>query len=142
MASILTDCFGVGQIETQEIFRNPQFTPLLDGFFNGTGSPRIFVYYQHPYKINDSGEVKEYGTHKEFYVTDGEKFMLKGKGIYFVKTTPPGKPINVNGQFDNEIIFGEISEHTVTALNTIINQVYKPFVERLGQDDWGQCDSE
>ena len=45
MASILTDCFGVGQIETQEIFRNPQYASLLDGFFNGTGSARIFVYY-------------------------------------------------------------------------------------------------
>ena len=68
--------------------------------------------------------------------------MLKGKGIYFVRTTPPGKPINSNGQFDNDVIFGEISEHTVTALNTIINQVYKPFVEGLGAADWGKCDQE
>jgi len=46
MASIIVDCFGVGLMEAQEIFRNPNFTPLLDDFFAGKGAARIFVYYQ------------------------------------------------------------------------------------------------
>lgn len=39
-------------------------------------------------------------------------------------------------------MFGEISEHTVTSLNTIINQVYKPLVDRLDQGAWGVCEDE
>jgi hypothetical protein len=38
--------------------------------------------------------------------------------------TKPGKPINANGQNDQEVLFGEISEHTVTSLNNIINSIF------------------
>lgn len=61
----------------------------------------------------------------------GEKEKIKGKGLYFVRTTPPHKPVNANGANDNEVLFGEISEHTVTSLNIIINNVFKPLVDRL-----------
>jgi hypothetical protein len=67
---------------------------------------------------------------------------LKGKGLYFVRTTKPGKAINVNGQNDTEVLFGEISEHTVTSLNTIINSVYKPMVAGLETSEWGACEPE
>jgi len=69
---------------------------------------------------------------------------LKGKGLYFVRTTPPSKPaVNLNGSNDNEVLFGEISEHTVTALNIIINNVFKPLVDRLDPvQDWGTCEEE
>jgi hypothetical protein len=56
-----------------------------------------------------------------FKLLIGEELKLKGKGIYFLRTTPPGKPINPNGTNDNEVLFGEISEYTVTSLNTVIN---------------------
>jgi dynein heavy chain len=75
-------------------------------------------------------------------VTNGEKVKLKGKGCYFVRMTKPGKPINVNGQNDNEILFGEISEHTVTSLNNIINSIFKPSVSGLESAEWGQCEVE
>ena len=75
-------------------------------------------------------------------MSDGEKVKLKGKGLYFVRCTPPGKPINLNGANDNEVLFGEISEHSVTSLDTIINRVYKPLVDRLDPADWGNCEGE
>jgi len=40
------------------------------------------------------------------------------------------------------VLFGEISEHTVTTLNVIINQVFKPLVDRLEPADWGVCEDE
>jgi len=46
------------------------------------------------------------------------------------------------GTADNDVIFGEISEHAVTTLNTVINQVYKPLVENLSEDDWNKCPKE
>jgi len=108
----------------------------------GAGSSRIFVYYQTPYKVSESGEITDTGGHPEFSVTDGERVKLKGKGVYFVRTTPPGKALNPSGSYDNEVLFGEVSEHTVTSLNTIINQVYKPLVDKLEVADWGVCEDE
>jgi len=73
---------------------------------------------------------------------DGEKLKLKGKGVYFMRCTPPGKPITPSGTNDNEVLFGEISEHTVFTLNTIVNSVYKPLVDKLDSADWGFCETD
>ena len=51
----------------------------------------------------------------------GEKEKLKGKGIYFVRTTPKEKGINLNSGNDGEVLFGEISENTVTSLSVVVN---------------------
>jgi hypothetical protein len=61
----------------------------------------------------------------------GEKLKLKGKGVYFMRCTPPGKPLPQTNTNDNDMLFGEVSEHTVFALNTIVNNVYKPLVDKL-----------
>jgi C4-type Zn-finger protein len=39
-------------------------------------------------------------------------------------------------------MFGEVSEHTVTSLNTTINGVFKPLVENLTKAEWGVCEDE
>jgi dynein heavy chain len=62
--------------------------------------------------------------------------------VYFIRCTPPGKPINPTGQYDSEVLFGEISEHTVTTLNTVINSVYKPLIEKMEPGDWSLCEPE
>jgi hypothetical protein len=72
----------------------------------------------------------------------GEKIKLKGKGVYFMRCVPPGKPITASGTNDNEVLFGEISEHTVFSLNIIINNIYKPLVDKLDTSDWGACEQE
>lgn len=92
-----------------------------------------------PYTINEAGEVEDVkGAHKpQFYVTDGEKEKLRGKGVYFMRCTPAGKGVNPTGQNDNEVLFGEISEHTVITLNTMVNNVYKPLIDKLEPADWG-----
>jgi hypothetical protein len=50
----------------------------------------------------------------------------------------------VNGAtaYDNDVMFGEISEFTVNSLNTIVNQVYKPLIAKLEDPDWGSCEHE
>lgn len=57
-------------------------------------------------------------------------------------TVPPGRPITTTATNDNEVLFGEISEHTVFTLNTIVNNVYKPLVDKLDTNDWGSCETE
>lgn len=143
MAQTIADVFeGVTETDGVEVLRNPSFKKMFDDFFAGQGPVRILVYYQTQYKITDSGEIKDYGGHKEFFVTDGEKIKLKGKGLYFLRCTDHGKAINPNNANDSEVLFGEISEHSVTSLNVIINQVYKPIIDRLDNNDWEQCTDE
>ena len=59
-----------------------------------------------------------------------------------MRTTKPGKAVNQQTLSDNEVLFGEISEHTVTSLNTMINSVYKPMVATLETTEWGACEQE
>jgi dynein heavy chain len=59
-----------------------------------------------------------------------------------VRTTPPGKGVKLDSGNDNEVLFGEISEHTITSLNVVINQVFKPLVDRLDNTDWQSCEDE
>jgi dynein heavy chain len=77
-------------------------------------------------------------------VSDGEKIKLKGKGLYFVRTTDPDsmKDISKATGNDNDVLFGEVSQHTVTSLNTVINNVYKPLVDGLQIEDWDKCPDE
>jgi hypothetical protein len=145
MASIIADAFKIGEFDALEVFRNQQFAQIFDDFQKGIGPSRIFVYYQTPYKISESGEIIDsHGQHKEFIVSDGERVKLKGKGLYFVRTTDPDsqKDISKAPGNDNDVLFGEISQHTVTSLNTVINQVYKPLVDNLETADWDKCPEE
>lgn len=117
--------------------------PILETWFKGVGTAHIFIYYQKPYRLNDQGEcVEPANSREEFFITDGEKLKLKGKGVYFMRCTPPGKPISQNGTNDNEVLFGEINEHTVFTLNTVVNNIYKPLIDRLDGADWGSCEDE
>ena len=99
-------------------------------------SPKVVCHFL----LNLNNRLRQYLNVRYYLI--GEKERLKGKGIYFVRTTPPGKPVNPNGSNDNEVLFGEISEHTVTSLNVIINNVFKPLVDRLEPVDWGVCEEE
>ena len=117
---------------------------MWEDFIKGVGPSRIFVFYQVPYRTGENGEIIEVsGGVKEFIVSDGEKTKLKGKGVYFVRTTDSDTPKDISkGTHDNDVIFGEISEHTVTSLNSVINMVYKPLVEGLAEEDWNKCAGE
>jgi hypothetical protein len=39
-------------------------------------------------------------------------------------------------------MFGEVSENIVNCLNIVINQVYKPSLDRLEPGEWGLCEEE
>ena len=72
----------------------------------------------------------------------GEQEKLLGKGVYFLRTKPQGQGINPAKTDDNEVLFGEISDHAVPALNTLINHIYKPLVDRMAVEDWKVCEAE
>jgi hypothetical protein len=57
MASNIADSFGIQEYDAVEVFRLPQFSQCFEDFFAGKGPDAIFVYYQVPYKINESGDI-------------------------------------------------------------------------------------
>lgn len=91
--------------------------------------------------MNESGDIQYFNSPKEFFVTDGEKVKLNEKGCYFIRNTG-GKKVNESAPYDSTVLFGEISEHSVYSLNTIINQIFKPLVDQLGETDWGICEDD
>ena len=142
MANVMADVFNVSEGEATEALNRDNGPQLLENFFKGAGSAYVFVYYQAPYRIvEETGEIRETSSTKEFVITDGEKVKLKGKGLYFLRCNLD-KPINVNGTNDNEVLVGEVSKHSVTALNTTINQVFKPLVDNLAKPEWGVCEDD
>lgn len=93
---------------------------MIDKFIKGDGPPRLFFYYQPPYKVVESGEIQfQSGVRPELVITDGKSLRvsncqgdshkLKGKGLYFARNKAPGQSINAGGSNDNEVLFGEIS---------------------------------
>jgi hypothetical protein len=45
---------------------------VLETWFKGQGSAHIFIYYQKPYRLTDSGETVEVaGAREDFFITDG-----------------------------------------------------------------------
>lgn len=67
---------------------------------------------------------------------------LIGKGVYFLRNTKNGAAINAQGVSDEQVLFGEISEHTVGVLKTLINNVYKPMLEKMNPEEWKMCEQD
>ena len=109
---------------------------------SGAGDPQLFVYYQPPQKANDQGEVVSVGTQCEFFVTGGDDMRLTHKGVYFLRTLQPGQPIKESVGYDQEVLFGELSPESVSTLNTLMNSIYKPLVDKLSSADWGVCQND
>jgi len=109
---------------------------------SGAGPAHLFVYYQKPYKMNEQGEPEELRQPHEFVVTYGDGVKLRGKGVYFLRNTKPGTAINPQGTSDEQVLFGEISEHTVGVLRTLINNIYKPMLDKMNPEEWKMCEAD
>ena len=139
----MSAAFDVPSHSVQEhTIQHEKFAPMIKAWLNGTGPPQLFVYYQPPQRMNDAGEIVNTSDHYQMFVTDGEGLKLTGKGAYFLRCLPPGQPINDKAQYDAEVLFGEVHPNSVQTLNTLINNVYKPLVDKLPTEDWGVCEVE
>jgi dynein heavy chain len=143
MAEVISNVFSLPEFEATEPFTHEKNRPIFEAWMKGTGPAHLFIYYQKPYKVTDQGEVEEVrGSREEFLFSDGEQEKLLGKGVYFLRTTPAGKGINPAKTDDAEVMFGEVSDKAVPALNTLINSIYKPLVDKMKDEDWKVCEAE
>jgi hypothetical protein len=51
---------------------------MIKAWMNGTGPPQLFVYYQPPQRMNDSGEIVNTSDHYQMFVTDGKFSYVHG----------------------------------------------------------------
>jgi len=72
----------------------------------------------------------------------GDGIKLNGKGVYFLRCLPAGQAINDKNSYDSEVLFGEVSEHSVLSLNALLNSVYKPLIDKVTPEEWGICEVE
>ena len=72
----------------------------------------------------------------------GSDQKIIGKGVFFLRNVKPGTAISGQGTNDEQVLFGEVSEHTVSALKTLINNVYKPMLEKMNSEDWKMCEAD
>ena len=61
--------------------------------------------------------------------------------MYFVKVDPNKKVVKNAGN-DDSILFGEISESSINALNMLMTGIFRPLVSQLETNNWGQCEDE
>lgn len=59
-----------------------------------------------------------------------------------MRNTKPGEKINQTVVSDEQVLFGEISEHTVGVLKTLINNVYKPLLTQMAESEWKLCEDD
>lgn len=119
---------------------------LWETWLSGKGSAHIFVYHQAPGRFNpETNDWEPLGgkqnAAKEFFVHDGD-IKLCGKGLYFLRITPPGKPINTQKTDDGEVMCGEVHENSQNVLNTVVSNIYARFIDKLSPEEWGSCEPE
>ena len=110
----------------------------LENFLNGHGPPKMMVYFQA--EQGEDGDARESNSESRLILTTGDNVKLESKGVFFLRTTPPGKEINQD-KVDAEVLFGEITPDTLKQLRSTINIILDSFI-LSAKEGWGDCDEE
>lgn len=135
----------------QDLFKKEtsKYYDLIQRFLDHKDPKAIFFYYQRPFKKQNPGENENFeieeGVQPEWYVTDGHQggkdIKLVGRALYFVKIDPT-KKVNKSSGNDDNILFGEVSESSINALNMLMTGIFRPLVSQLETNVWGHCEEE
>ena len=88
-------------------------------------------------RLQSTGEWVSGEGAKQLFFTDGTGPRLRGKGIYFLRTTDAEDGVDLGKASDDTVLFGEIGEQPLQVLESTLNTVYKPHFEASG--DWGKA---
>jgi uncharacterized protein YpbB len=62
--------------------------------------------------------------------------------VYFLRCLPAGQAINEKNSYDSEVLFGEVSDNSVISLNAMMNNIYKPLIDKVTPEEWGVVETE
>jgi len=126
----------------QSFIRQDENNRKFRDLFKPNGLTRLFVYYQ-PITSGDNGNVS-FGNKKEpstLFLSEGESEALSRKCCYFVRNVSPNEQLSEDKEPDQgDLLFGELSGHPLSSIESLLSNVYKPMIEACG--DWGKVDDE
>jgi dynein heavy chain len=130
----------------EEFFtQNAQNRTTLENFLSGQGPPKLMIYYQPDNGEDSDGRDGE----NKLILTTGDNVKLEKKGVYFLRTTPPGKEVSLD-KVDSDILFGELTPQSLELLKQAISLILANFINNkeshsgsnTGKYNWGECDKE
>ena len=139
----IQEAFSITQARNQSVedfFTRGELKPRqdLEDFLLGIGPPKLIIYYQPD--LTEEVDARDPNIENKLMITRGDDIKLEGKGVFFIRTTPDGKPVNQD-KVDTEVLFGEITPNTLAQLRGAMNIILDSFVLE-SKDLWGECDQE
>lgn len=67
---------------------------------------------------------------------------LEAKCCYFLRTVPQGQAIDINKEWESDLLFGEVSSYPLKCFENLLSHAFKPLLEAADTSCWGKADEE
>ncbi|CDI82587.1 hypothetical protein EAH_00029220 [Eimeria acervulina] len=140
MVSQLVSSFDLTEFEplVEGYFRD-QFAPKVDPFLKGTAATQHLVF---SYKARNTQSAAHSDIPGKLICSEGVSEEPDSKHVYFIRTVPFGKSLNLNTAADAELLFGELPDMALQGLHTTLSSIFLPAVEHFDNSDWKKCPQE
>eukprot|EP00392_Amoebophrya_sp_AT5.2_P015403 g15605.t1 len=129
------------QSEVDNAFRD-NGKKVADFLSGAAKKSHLFVYYQKPDVVTDSGEYVDGPGKAKVILTFGDKERLKGRAAYFVRTCAEDKAVKDDVATDNDILYGEISGAPLASMGAGLGTWFVPLINKSAGDQFGLCPAE
>ncbi|KAL8448489.1 hypothetical protein Emed_003750 [Eimeria media] len=140
MVSQIITVFNLAEHEplVENLFRN-QFSHKVDTFLKGTSAAQhlLFSYQGETKPPSPAGNIEGKLVCTEEVSEDSNNLY-----VYFIRTVPFGKSLNLSVSTDSELLFGEISSLPLQALHNTLSSIFLPAVEHFDNSDWKKSTAE
>ncbi|CDJ70102.1 hypothetical protein, conserved [Eimeria necatrix] len=158
MVAQVVSSFKLAEYEplVEALFRD-QFAIKIDPFLKGTSSTQylLFSYHAGTHPASPRADIPGKlicsvlaASSSQTVVTscicaaEGVSDEAGSKYVYFLRTIPFGKSLNLSTPADAELAFGELPELPLQALHTALSGIFLPTVEHFDKADWKKCTDE
>ncbi|KAL8430801.1 hypothetical protein ACSSS7_005705 [Eimeria intestinalis] len=140
MAAQIITVFNLTEHEplVENLFRQ-QFAPKVDPFLKGTSTAQhlLFSYQGNSHSSASAANIEGRLVCSEEVSEDSNHLY-----VYFIRTVPFGKALNLSVSTDAELLFGEIARLPLQALHTTLSTIFLPAVEHFEESDWKRSTAE
>ncbi|CDJ56163.1 hypothetical protein, conserved, partial [Eimeria maxima] len=140
MVAQVVSSFDLTEFEplVESHFRD-QFAPKVDPFLKGTSATQHLLF---SYRVRSNPSATQSDIPGKLICSEGVSEEHGSKHVYFIRTIPFGKSVNLNAAADAELIFGELPELPLQGLHSTLASVFLPAVEHFDNTDWKKCPEE
>ena len=124
----------VENLKVQGFVRHQGNFAKLNAFFKGELDSKLFVFYQTPVSEEFDGDWAP-----ELFFSEGETRLTR-KCVVFVRTLPPGTPIDLTKQSTPELLVCELSGSALGSISTYLDSAFSPMFQNSQQ--WGKASDE